>query len=162
MTRINYGIPVENLTDQHLLAEIRELPRIPRKVKTDIINGKRVNLLPKKDNGFRLGSGHVRFFYDKQHYLHVRYNKLLSEINNRGFNCEEDVNLFYISNSPKVDYMFVDLFYGLSIPTQEDINLVKERIATRIRDSKQTPRYRRENIDKETYIKQILQYEDNN
>ena len=30
MTRINAGIKVENLSDQHLLAEHREIKRIPR------------------------------------------------------------------------------------------------------------------------------------
>jgi len=33
MTRINIGILPHDLTDQHLLAEFRELPRIPNRVK---------------------------------------------------------------------------------------------------------------------------------
>lgn len=66
MTRINLVVPKE-LTDQHLKAEIRELPRIfslVLKSKKELIN------IPKS---YKLGIGHVKFFYNKIKWLHHRF-----------------------------------------------------------------------------------------
>ena len=74
MTRINC-VPVKELSDQHLFAEFRELPRIrhawPR------INEPKI---PKK---YVLGKGHVTFFYDKGTWLERRHSELYSELISR-------------------------------------------------------------------------------
>ena len=57
MTRIN-TIPPQELCDKHLMAEIREITRIPNTIKT----GKAI--IANIPDTFRLGSGHVKFFYD--------------------------------------------------------------------------------------------------
>lgn len=68
MTRINCGIPPKQLVDKHLIAEHHEIVRIPNAVKKQ---GKNLKMdLPET---FRLGTGHVRFFYNKLKYLHNRY-----------------------------------------------------------------------------------------
>ena len=69
MTRINCGIPPKELSRLHLLAEHREIKRIPNviKKKNGIIDIKKI---PKE---FCLGTGHVTFFYNKLKYLHNRY-----------------------------------------------------------------------------------------
>ena len=58
MTRIN-TVPPQELCDKHLMAEIREITRIPNTIKS----GKaRIEGIPPD---FRLGSGHVNFFTTK-------------------------------------------------------------------------------------------------
>lgn len=79
MTRINVVSPSE-LCDQHLLAEHRELTRIPNLV----VRGK-FNLDGQPDD-YKLGEGHVKFFFDKLGYLFLRYLALYIECRTRGFN----------------------------------------------------------------------------
>ena len=79
MTRINVVDP-EELCDQHLLAELRELPRIPNA----IIKG-RVSFDKPLPESYRMGPGHVRFFYDKIPWLYMRYTALWHEAGRRGF-----------------------------------------------------------------------------
>lgn len=56
MTRINSAINVELLTDEHLLAEHREIKRLPGLYKQRMISGKRFNDIP---IDFTLGKGHI-------------------------------------------------------------------------------------------------------
>lgn len=79
MTRINV-VPPSELCDQHLLAEFRELTRIPNAV----VSGKAV--VKDIPAAYTLGKGHVKFFYDKLAWLCMRYGMLYSECANRGFN----------------------------------------------------------------------------
>tara|TARA_R110002012_G_scaffold314219_3_gene526685 strand:- start:279 stop:638 length:360 start_codon:yes stop_codon:yes gene_type:complete len=79
MTRINVGLLPSELSDKHLMAEHREIKRIPNCIKKG-----RYNLDGIPDT-FRLGAGHVKFFYNKLKYLHNRYNSLYDECIKRGF-----------------------------------------------------------------------------
>ena len=54
MTRINCGIPPAELTNKHLIAEHREIKRIPNCV----IKGK--YSLTGQPDSFKLGAGHVK------------------------------------------------------------------------------------------------------
>ena len=78
MTRINLVPPAE-LCDQHLLAEHRELTRIPNAV------GKGRYSLAGQPADYKLGTGHVRFFFDKLAFLQRRYQALHDECLARGF-----------------------------------------------------------------------------
>lgn len=80
MTRINLIDP-SLLCDQHLLAEHRELTRIPN----TIVSGKAKVILANIPERYVLGKGHCTFFYDKLCYLHRRYEKLHRECYMRGF-----------------------------------------------------------------------------
>jgi len=80
MTRINCAIRPLELSNKHLLAEHREIKRIPNCIK----NG-RYNLKDIPDN-FTLNKGHVKFFYNKLLYLQKRYIDIYQECINRGFN----------------------------------------------------------------------------
>lgn len=80
MTRINIIDPIE-LCDQHLLAEHRELTRIPN----DIVS-RNGNVPLSKEVGYLLGTGHVTFFRDKLLFLKKRYDALHQECLDRGFN----------------------------------------------------------------------------
>ncbi len=71
-----------------LLAEHREITRIPNAVRRGRFS---LGNLP---TTFRLGAGHVRFFYDKLGYLGERYGRLLAECQRRGFNVTDSHRRF--------------------------------------------------------------------
>ena len=79
MTRVNAGIHPSELCDKHLLAEHREIKRIPNIVKSGKAD---LSSIPTE---FSLGKGHVRFFYDKLIYLKKRYIEIYQESKRRGF-----------------------------------------------------------------------------
>lgn len=117
MTRINLGIPPAQLTNKHLIAEHRELKRIPNAVAKGKYNLKNV------PSQFTLGKGHVSFFYDKLGYLKDRYVDLYNECLVRGFNVQ--------NYEASWDGVPQDLMNGY-IPTARDIELIRERIAERL------------------------------
>lgn len=83
MTRINTGIRAKELPDKLLLAELREIKRIP-----NVIRQGKYNMKGQPEE-FTLGTGHVKFFYDKLEYLLNRYNELRWEALYRGFNVSD-------------------------------------------------------------------------
>ena len=86
MTRINAAIkPVELHTRWHI-AECRELPRIPNVVRKLYQKGT-LNLTNVPEQ-FTLGTGHVKFFYNKLLYLKHRYSELYDEGIRRGFKLQ--------------------------------------------------------------------------
>ena len=84
MTRINSAIPVKCLTDEHLLAEHREIKRLPYNLKKALESGS-VKKIPKE---FKLGRGHVLFFLDKQKFVQDRYSEIFNECVYRGFDVQ--------------------------------------------------------------------------
>ncbi|MGB3024467.1 pyrimidine dimer DNA glycosylase/endonuclease V [Paradevosia shaoguanensis] len=83
MTRINC-VPPSELTVQHLVAEYRELPRIFALVRAAIARGERPDD-SRNPTEYRLGSGHVRFFYPRLLYLARRQASLIAEMQSRGY-----------------------------------------------------------------------------
>lgn len=74
MTRINC-VPVSELTDKHLLAEYRELPRLSKLARHTEV-----------PPTYRMGKGHVTFFYDKGQYLKKRFEEqIVPEMQRRHF-----------------------------------------------------------------------------
>lgn len=82
MTRINL-IDVELLSDQHLFAEYRELPRVMGDVRALVSKGKSVRDV-KFPSSFVLGKGHMTFFYNKLEFLVKRHQRLVEECIARG------------------------------------------------------------------------------
>jgi deoxyribonuclease (pyrimidine dimer) len=122
MTRINI-IPVAHLTDQHLIAEYREITMVPAAL-TRTFNSK-VGLVKNKIPAtFTLNTGHVYFFYDKGLYLDKRYNQLVKEMICRGFN--PDLSRRF----PKE--VFPSDLYNDWTPSVADQELVKDRIKEKI------------------------------
>jgi deoxyribonuclease (pyrimidine dimer) len=123
MTRINL-VPPEELADQHLMAEYREMPMVPaalrRSLKTrrveDIKKG-----IPKE---FTLNKGHVTFFYDKMAYLKKRYEIVCNELKARGFKLDENRAL-HIDNFPVG-------FYNDYEPDEAAYAIIRARIAERV------------------------------
>lgn len=117
MTRINCGIDPKTLHKKHLLAEHREIVRIPNSIKS----GKsKVKDIPEK---FKLGTGHVKFFFNKLQYLHKRYIELYNECLKRNYNVKDMSDAF--NDIPLI-------FYNDYKPTIEDIEIVTERINERL------------------------------
>ena len=116
MTRINVGIPPAELVNQHLIAEHREIKRIPNCV----AKGKySMDGIPDK---FKLGTGHVKFFYNKLLYLKNRYVSLYNECIKRGFNVQN-----YIGAWDNVPQELMNDY----IVEANDIIIIKQRIDER-------------------------------
>ena len=85
MTRINVVDPVV-LTDQHLMAEYRELPMVMGSLRRSLSSK---NGLPKIPDKYTLNAGHVTFFYNKGAWLKRRYAALVEELVSRGYNLDQ-------------------------------------------------------------------------
>ena len=118
MTRINVGIPPKDLCRQHLLAEARESKRVPNVIRSGRFN---MNGQPSQ---FTLGSGHVKFFYDKLLYLKNRYEELYNECLNRGYNVT-----YFGSAWNDIPSKYMNDY----IPKPRDIEIIKERIAEKLK-----------------------------
>jgi len=118
MTRVNVGIPPIELTNKHLIAEHREIKRIPNSVKKGRCN---LNNIP---DSFRLGKGHVSFFYDKLLYLKNRYEELYLECLYRKFNVG-----YYGSAWDDVPIHLMNDY----LPTEKDKEIIRERIKERLK-----------------------------
>ena len=127
MTRINSAISVENLTDEHLLAEHREIKRLPDYFLKALKSGA-LNRIPKE---FCLGTGHVTFFLDKQLFCLIRYNQIHNECSRRGFKVE-----YYAENWLKLEnLMRKHNCWNDYTPTGEERKLLRSRICERIEAS---------------------------
>ena len=123
MTRINL-VPPEELSDQHLVAEYREIfmvgSSLQRSLKSP--NWERTKKsIPKQ---FTLNKGHVKFFYDKGKYLSERYNKLINEMKKRDMNPDP-------SRTFKKEQWPDDLYNNWK-PKDIDLKVVRKRINTKI------------------------------
>lgn len=79
MTRIN-TVDVTTLSRQHLVAEYREITRVFALSAAAHDRG-----LPVIPTTYRMGAGHVTFFYDKLGYIDRRFDALVAEMENRGY-----------------------------------------------------------------------------
>ena len=122
MTRINL-VPVQELADQHLMAEYRELPRIFGAVRKHVQAEKKVKDF-KISPYYILGTGHVTFFYDKLKFLANRHYDLVLECLRRGINIS-NTGINDISDIP-------DEWCGEYLPSTTEIELSRSRIIEKI------------------------------
>lgn len=111
MTRINVICP-SMLLDQHLLAELRELPRIGSLVRNYVEKGKGYQHaydLAIKQEHYTLGTGHVTFFYNKGDLLYQRYKELHKEASRRAFNVQFRFNDPWTQYGLKCDRYDIDI-----------------------------------------------------
>ena len=123
MTRINL-VPTSELSDQHLVAEYREIFMVGSSLQRSINSPnwkKNKNNCPKE---FTLNSGHVKFFYNKGKYLHKRYNKIVKEMKLRGMNPNPN-RIFKKEQWP-------DEFYCDWEPKYKDLLIIRKRINDKI------------------------------
>ena len=111
MTRVDI-IPVELLTDKHLLSTYREITRVSKKSR------------PLADYGYyKMGKGHVLHFYNKGLYLAKHTNDLYHECIRRGFNVQLKIYRMHEEGlnedwSPTLDDIYANLeriYYKISI-----------------------------------------------
>lgn len=123
MTRINL-VPTEELADQHLVAEYRELFMVGSALQRSLKSPnweKNKKTWPTK---FTLNGGHVKFFYNKGKYLHKRYTALVNEMKRRGMSPDPD-RTFKREQWPD------DLYLDWN-PSDQDLLLIRQRIQERI------------------------------
>ena len=119
MTRISVGF-VKQCVDKHINKERTEVLRIPNAIK----KGTAKVDLKKIPKDFRLGSGHVTFFYNKIGFLKKHYEALTEECIRRGFNPTDYSDAFNdIPSHLMNDYT----------PTEYDRQIVRERITERLK-----------------------------
>lgn len=123
MTRINIISPSE-LTDQHLIAEYREIFMVAGSLKRTLIS-KSGFVESKVPKNYTLNNGHVYFFYNKGKYLYKRYNLIIKEMKSRGFKPNEN-RIF-----PKDIFINNNLFNDWE-PNQNDIKIIRKRINDKI------------------------------
>ena len=123
MTRINIISPSE-LTDQHLIAEYREIFMVAGSLKRTLIS-KSGFVESKVPKNYTLNNGHVYFFYNKGKYLYKRYNLIIKEMKSRGFKPDEN-RIF-----PKDIFIMNNLFNDWE-PNQSDIKIIRKRINEKI------------------------------
>jgi hypothetical protein len=83
MTRINC-VPPSELSVKHLIAEYKELPRTFGLIQKSQMKG----LSPHQidiPHRYTMGTGHVKFFYNKAIWLVERQKSLIQEMLNRGY-----------------------------------------------------------------------------
>ncbi|WP_340608379.1 pyrimidine dimer DNA glycosylase/endonuclease V [Xenorhabdus bharatensis] len=117
MTRINLILPSE-LCDQHLLAEHRELTRIPNEIVR-----RKGNVTLSTSEKYLLGKGHVIFFRDKLLFLKKRYEAIHQECLNRGFSV--------VNRWPDDVSVYHHLWNDYQV-TEEDISVNMARIKERM------------------------------
>ncbi len=122
MTRINLVPPAE-LSDKHLGAEYRELPRIFGLVRKAIQRGEKpTDARNPKD--YVLGTGHVRFFYPRLGFLYVRHLQLIEECKRRGRHVSFDNPTELLVGIPPE-------WHGVYRPTAEALAINRQRIKER-------------------------------
>ena len=123
MTRINLVDP-SDLSDQHLVAEYREIFMVGSSLQRSLKSKnweKTLANIPKK---YTLNKGHVTFFYNKGKYLYKRYELLIEEMKNRGMNPDSE-RKFKTEQWP--DELFNDWE-----PEPDDYKVIRARIKEKI------------------------------
>lgn len=132
MTRINL-VPPEELMDQHLFAEFREIKMVPKALRRSLqashLRGESLykfwQRIPKK---FTLNAGHVTFFYDKGEFLRKRYELLRVELRKRGIKFNESSVLDEDGVFDQLDHNFNNDYQ----PTNDAMMLIRERIKEKL------------------------------
>ena len=140
--RINL-VPVDLLTDQHLLAETLEVQLVVYHLLNSYKKLGMSNCLPASEP-FRLGTGHIIFFKDKCSYLKSRYIDLVNEVKSRfaSTGSEQKEYKYYVDWSLLADEMFAKQWQ----PTAKDILVSIRRIVERIYAKPTWYKYRRKCI----------------
>lgn len=130
--RIN-NIPPLNLSDSHLMAEIREIKMLPKKLCESLrskngFNWKRIS------DKYILNTGHGLFFYNKIPYIERRFKMLIEEGLSRGLDLQEKTMTLY---DPTYDYSIIEEFRHKMTdwePDYEAMTVCVARIMERIEE----------------------------
>jgi deoxyribonuclease (pyrimidine dimer) len=146
MTRINL-IPASLLTDQHLLAEKKEINQLAGQLQKSLRSPNfDYNKLPKH---FTLGTGHVRYFYRLGSFIRKRYREVHDECVFRGFSVQDNFNDQWESLGPRFNM-------SVSFDTASK-KISTDRILERVNAKRHFYRYKGEKID-DSYFDMISEY----
>lgn len=120
MTRVNL-IPPEELHYKHLVAEYREITRVPTLARKAQREMHKKNIPP----SYTMGVGHVLHFYNKLGFIADRYESLCDEMRRRGYVCNQIPRSELLKD---IDSRFVRAYN----PTPEAVELNRQRIAERM------------------------------
>lgn len=121
MTRINVVNPSE-LSREHLVAEYREIMRLPGNLKSWLNRKTKPPSFDEIPLEYKLGTGHVKYFYNKFLFLQKRFESLVLEMQARGYNPKfTDSSIFVVDK----------LYYNDYTPTKEAIEINRVRIKER-------------------------------
>ena len=137
--RIN-AINPKYLTDQHLIAEYRELLMATKALER---NQHTNSPIPKE---YRLGTGHVNFFKNKIGYLKKRHVALKNEMTRRGFTNRHNIHSEVFPENMCNDWK----------PSKKDRKVSADRIYSRIMEKPQWYRYCGKYNSPEFYLALIL------
>lgn len=144
MTRINL-IRVNHLLDQHLMAEYRELPMVMSSLRRSLKSKKGLTI-PKT---FRMGTGHVSFFYDKRDFLKQRFDLLIAELTRRGY-----------AINPKFRVVDFSVFDAVKCrewePNKQDIITNANRILQRVGEKPNFYKYKHKPMPYTVYRERLL------
>ena len=144
MTRINSAIPVQHLTDEHLIAEHREIKRLPYCLERSL-KSRSKRRIPSE---FCLGTGHVLFFLNKMKFVLRRYKELFTECCKRGFTVTD-----YSSNFENISMDYLNDY----IPTNTEKEILIKRISERLNNSpKSSWHYCGKKLSKEEAIEMLI------
>ena len=103
-----------------MIAEWRELPRVFGLVKKKLDEGQPIII----SKNYTMGTGHVRFFYDKLLFLQKRHQALVKEAQKRGFKITltEKISLKSFPKEYCQDF----------IPSEQDLEISQQRILEKL------------------------------
>ena len=135
MTRINV-VPEQELTPEHLSGEFHEITRPFTLVREAVAKGKSPGdyIYPED---YKLGRGHVTFFYNRLQYISTRYLKLGMELRYRALksgrpsSCNLQMVLKVIADARRD---IPEEWWGDYTPTDNAITINRERIRERLDD----------------------------
>lgn len=143
MTRINL-VPVEELSDQHLIAEYRELPRV-------IKQNFNIDDAPER---YTLGKGHVKWGRKHAIFIMRRYECLCEEMTYRGFKVNQPFYELYkvweYNCGPENDNWYN--------PTKADIALSRNRLVEKYREKPEFYKWTKR-VKPAYYIKELSWWE---
>ena len=131
MTRINC-VPVDELTNKHLVAEYHEITRIFGLVRRNVEAGKDPAKIAAPDR-YTLGTGHVKFFYTRLAWVERRVADLALEMNRRKMKVRLEMLKGISDGLPA--HLFEDWE-----PDEEALAINRERLAERLAEMEQKPK----------------------
>jgi len=126
MTRINL-VPVQDLADQHLFAEWREIKMVPAALRRSLKTRNKGDILAGIPKRYTLNKGHVTFFFNKMKFLAERYKLLTDELVKREYSLGSGDNFTEFTYDIPGEFSHVDWH-----PDKNEIAINVERILLRI------------------------------
>ncbi len=142
MTRINL-IPPALLSNQHLIAEHKEILQLNGQFKKSLNSKKGIYDCPKN---FTLNKGHVKYFYSRGKYLHNRFRLIQEELSRRGYESKSTFdNSLYLENNMYNDWE----------PKLIDYLIILQRLYEKLETKKSYYRYKGKDFNMNLYKEKI-------